>query len=63
VQSGDSLRLCGFISRASALAKSFAKDHFMMLENVFRGSGDIGAILATCGAEPDGFEFKSHLRA
>jgi hypothetical protein len=43
------LRLCGFISRASALAKSFAKDHFMMLENVFRGSGDIGAILATCG--------------
>lgn len=28
--------------------KAFAKDNTMTLENVLRGSGDIGAILATC---------------
>jgi hypothetical protein len=28
--------------------KSFGKDTFMSLENVLRGSGDIGAMLATC---------------
>jgi AAA domain/Homeodomain-like domain len=36
------------ITGAHHSPKSFGKDSFMTLENVLRGSGDIGAMLATC---------------
>jgi DnaB-like helicase N terminal domain/AAA domain len=36
------------ITGAHHSPKSFGKDNFMTLENVLRGSGDIGAMLATC---------------
>jgi len=36
------------ITGAHHSPKSFGKDTFMTLENVLRGSGDIGAMLATC---------------
>ena len=36
------------ITGAHHSPKSFAKDNFMALENILRGSGDIGAMLCTC---------------
>jgi hypothetical protein len=36
------------ITGAHHSPKSFGKDTYMTLENVLRGSGDIGAMLATC---------------
>jgi hypothetical protein len=36
------------ITGAHHSPKSFGKDTFMTLENVLRGSGDIGAMLTTC---------------
>jgi hypothetical protein len=36
------------ITGAHHSPKSFGKDSFMTLENILRGSGDIGAMLATC---------------
>jgi hypothetical protein len=36
------------ITGAHHSPKSFGKDNFMTLENVLRGSGDIGAFTATC---------------
>jgi DnaB-like helicase N terminal domain/AAA domain len=36
------------ITGAHHSPKSFGKDSYMTLENVLRGSGDIGAMLATC---------------
>src|SRR5437667_5357697 len=36
------------ITGAHHSPKSFSKDSFMTLENVLRGSGDIGAMLGTC---------------
>ena len=36
------------ITGAHHAPKSFAKESFMTLENILRGSGDVGAMLATC---------------
>jgi len=36
------------ITGAHHSPNSFGKDNFMTLENVLQGSGDIGAMLATC---------------
>jgi len=36
------------ITGAHHSPNSFGKDTFMTLENVLRGSGDIGAMLVTC---------------
>jgi hypothetical protein len=36
------------ITGAHHSPKSFGKENFMTLENVLRGSGDLGAMLATC---------------
>lgn len=44
LQRAGARTICG----AHHSPKSFGKDNFMTLENVLRGSGDIGAMLATC---------------
>jgi hypothetical protein len=44
LQRAGARTICG----AHHSPKSFGKDSFMTLENVLRGSGDIGAMLATC---------------
>jgi len=44
LQRAGARTICG----AHHSPKSFGKDTFMTLENVLRGSGDIGAMLATC---------------
>jgi hypothetical protein len=44
LQRAGARTICG----AHHSPKSFGRDSFMTLENVLRGSGDIGAMLATC---------------